>query len=304
MSSEDLLVGRHDATGVLEGAGALDALADTGRALADGDWVEAGVMGVASGLEGLSAVADPVAALTSAGVGFALEHLQPLAGWFDDLAGDPDQIHAFASSWRRVADLVRDTGDDYLLAALRTTAPWDGQLVGAYRAIACGQSALIHGFGTGVRGVAGAVEAAGAIVAGVRELVRDALAQVVGFAVARSVELLSGVLTAKAIVQIARKVAEWTSRMSAFLRSLVRSVEALGGLLGDLVRAARAASSGVTALADRWAATTIASQRYDFDLIRSGRAAPGAGLPSLANLGYLGLGGATEHTLGLDDRAR
>ena len=279
MSGEALLVGREDSTGPLTGIASLDVLVGTGSALADGDWVEAGVLGVAGGLEGLGLVADPFGALVAAGVGWVVEHLQPLAGWFDDLAGDPDQIHAFASSWHRIAGLVHDTSDRYLGAVDRATSPWDGLAVGAYRAAARGQAAVIDALGTGVTGVAAATETAGAIVAGVREIVRDALAEVVGQVVSKAAQLLSAVFTASAIVDIAMTVAAWARRVSGFVEALVRSLSTLSRHLDDLVVAADGAGRAMARLADSWAAT------------------------SASDLLYPGTSGAAQYATGLDDRA-
>ena len=235
VSGEALLAGRHDSTVALSGIAPVQVLVGTGRALTDGDWVEAGVLGVATGLEGLGVVADPLGALVAAGVGFVLEHLQPLAGWFDDLAGDPDQIHAFATSWHRIAGLVHDTSDHYLDAVGRATSPWDGLAVGAYRSAARAQAAVIDALGVGVTGVAAATETAGGIVAGVREIVRDALADLVGQVVSKSAQLLSGVMTVSAIADIVATVAAWTRRVSGFVEALLRSISTLSRHLDDLV---------------------------------------------------------------------
>ncbi len=278
MSGETLLVGREDSTGALTGIASLDVLVGTGSALADGDWVEAAVLGAAVGLEGLGVVADPFGALVAAGVGWVVEHLQPLAGWFDDLAGDPDQIHAFASSWHRIAGLVHDTSEHYLGAVDRATSPWDGLAVGAYRAAAQTQAAVIDALGTGVTGVAAATETAGAIVAGVREIVRDALAEVVGQVVSKAAQLLSAVFTASAIVDIAMTVAAWARRVSGFVEALLRSLSTLSRHLDDLVVAAEGAGRALVRLADSWAAT------------------------STSDLLFPGTSGAAQYATGLDDR--
>lgn len=302
MSGDALVVPAHESGGSLSGAGTLETLVGTADAVARGDWVEAGVMGLASGLEGLGALDDPAAALVAAGVGWALEHLGPLHDWLDELAGDPDQVHAFASTWHAVAERVHADGDRFLDAVGRATSSWHGATVEAYRAAAAAQASVIDGLGTMVTGVAGAVELAGAIVAGVRGLVRDALAQLVGHILSKAAQLATGVLAAGAVADIVAEAAEWVARVSGSVRGLVRSLDSLAGHLDELVGVAREAGTAVRALTDRWAAMSVANGRYDVDRILAGTARPGAGLPTLASIGYQGTSGVAQHLTGLDDR--
>jgi hypothetical protein len=302
MSGDSLVVAPQDSGGDLTGLGAVETLVATGNAVAGGDWVEAGVMGVASGLEGLGAVDDPGAALVAAGVGWVLEHFDPLTSWLDELAGDPDQIHAFASTWHNIADRVHGTSDEFLDAVGRATSSWDGLAVEGYRAAAHAQAAVIDGFGAMVTGVAGAVETAGAIVAGVREIVRDAIGQLVGRVLSCAAQLATGVLAAKAIGEIVAAVAEWAARISGFVKGLVTSMGNLGGRLDELLGAALEAGSAIRVLSDRWAATSVANGHYDVDRILAGTARPGNGLPTLANITYQETSGGIKHLTGLDDR--
>ncbi len=302
MSGNDLVVAPQDSSSWFTGMGPVESLMSTANALENQDWVEASVMGVATGLETLGAIADPLGALISAGVGWVIEYFEPFTSWLDELAGSPDEIHAFASTWRNVADRVHDTSDEFLDAVGRATSQWDGVAIEAYRGAARAQSYIIDGFGSMVSGVAGATEAAGAIVAGVREIVRDAIAQLVGFALSKTAQLLTVVLAPKAIGEICAKVAEWAARISAFVKGLIKSVGNLSGHLESLIKAADEAGAAVKALSDRWAGTSMANSRYDFDRILAGGATPGNGLPTLAGVTYQGTSGTVKHTTGLDER--
>ncbi|GAB3769285.1 hypothetical protein FB382_002501 [Nocardioides ginsengisegetis] len=302
MSGNDLVVGAVDSSTAFTGAGALESLVGTANALENHDWVEASVMGVATGLETLGAIADPFGALVSAGIGWLIEHLEPFPTWLDQLAGSPDQIHAFASTWGNIATRVHDSSSEFLDAVGRASSEWDGVAIDAYRTAARAQAAIIDGFGSMVSGVAGATEAAGAIVAGVREIVRDAISQLIGYGLSKAVQLLTVALAPKAIAEISAKVAEWAARISAFVKGLVKSMGNLSGHLDELLRASEELGGSVKSLSEKWAKTSVGNAEYDFDRIFAGGASPGHGMPSLANITYQGGSGAVKHTVGLDDR--
>lgn len=295
MSEGSLVASPQDMTAWHTGMGPIDTLMQTGDALGSGEWVEAGLMGVATGLETLGAIADPLGALFSAGVGFLIEHLEPLKGWLDELAGDPSQIQAFAETWHNVSAHIAGVSDDFVSMVASATADWDGVAIDAYRASARVQAGFVEAMGQMVKGVAAAVETSGAIVAGVRELVRDAISQLVGYGLSKTAQLLSGVFTLKAIGEIAAKVAEWAARIGTFVKALLKSMGNLGRHLDDLVTAADDAGTSIKRLADKWSATNVANGRYDFDRIFDGSAVRGDGLPSLANVTYTVGSGAGKH---------
>ncbi|MEV7428571.1 MULTISPECIES: WXG100 family type VII secretion target [unclassified Nocardioides] len=302
MGADSLVVAPTESTTAVTGLGPIESLVGCGNALAGGDWVEAGLMGVATGLETLGAIADPLGALLSAGVGWVIEHFGPLPGWLDDLAGDPDQIAAFAATWRNIADLVRDTSDQFLDAVASATSQWDGVAIDAYRGAAKAQAALMDAFGVAVDGVSAAVDVGGAIVAGVRELVRDAISQLVGYAISKAAQLLTVVLAPKAISEIVAKVGEWVAKLTGFIKGLISSMTAMSKHLDTLVTAAGDGAAALKKTADAWGQTNVANGKFDFDALLNGTATPGNGLPTVASVSYqVGSGGA-KHTAGLDDR--
>ncbi|MBC9735024.1 hypothetical protein [Nocardioides marmotae] len=302
MGAESLIVAPTESTTAVTGLGPVESLVGCGNALAAGDWVEAGLMGVATGLETLGAIADPLGALLSAGIGWVIEHFGPLPGWLDDLAGDPDQIAAFAATWRNIADLVKDTSEQFLDAVASATSEWDGVAIDAYRIAAKAQAILIDAFGVAVDGVAAAVDVGGAIVAGVRELVRDAISQIVGYAISKVAQLLTVILAPKAIGEIVAKVGEWVAKLTSFIKGLINSMTAMSKHLDTLVNAASDGAAAIKRTADAWGRTNIANSRYNFDALLNGTATPGNGLPTIASVSYQLGGGAAKHGAGLDDR--
>lgn len=284
------------------GMGPIDSLMQTAEGIGKGDWVEASIMGVATGLETLGAIADPLGALISAGIGWLIEHLEPFTSWLDELAGDPDQIHAFGDTWGNVATHIRGISDQFLDQVGSATSDWDGVAIEAYRVAAKAQSYLIDGFAVMVDGVAAGTHLAGSIVAGVRELVRDALSQLVGYGISKAAQLLSVVLAPKAISEIGAKVAEWATKIGAFVKGLITSMSKLGKGMDDLLKAADDAGQAVKTLASKWDATAVANGKYDFPDLYANGVTPGTNAPTLSNVLYqVGSGGAKDAST-LDDR--
>ena len=306
MGDNTLVVAEVGSTEWYTAMGPVESFAGMADALGRGDWVEGGLNGVAGSLETLGAIADPAGALLSAGVGWVLEHLSPFPEWLDELAGNPDAIHAMASTWHNVSQRLHNVADEFLTAAASAANQWDGVAIDAYRLSAKVLSEIIDGFGTMVTGVAAGVEVAGALVAGVRALVRDGLSQLVGYGLSKLAQLLSLVLAPKAISEICAKVAEWTAKIGAFLKNLITSMGKLGKVLDDIFGALGAAGSKIKTIADKWDALPVNSSDYDFDAIqkaiKEGTAVGGGHFPSLASVAYTGLSESAKHTGGLDDR--
>lgn len=216
------------------GAGALETLTGTGRALADGDWAEASVLGVTTGLEALAAGREPAGELAAAGIGWVLDHVQPLAGWFDELAGDPAAVQAQAEGWRGAARELRATQVRLEAEVASASSPWGGVWLAAYRGSTQRRCARLEACAAGLDGVAEATERAGVAVAGVREAVRRAIGEVVGYLVARAAVLLSGVGTGPVLAEAAFRVAGWASSLRRLVEALLSSMRRLSAMLGEV----------------------------------------------------------------------
>lgn len=251
MTVNPLVAGEQTSTSWHSGMGFVDSLSASAEAAGSGDWVEAGLNGMAGGLETLGAIADPFGALMSAGIGFLIEHFGPLKSMLDGLAGDPDQIHAFASTWHNVSDRVHETAGDYRGAVARLEGDWHGPAMSAYAGFAQMHATILDAMGTMTTGVAGAVEIGGILVGAVRNMVRDFISDVVGFAISKALEVLTVALAPKAIAEIVGKVSEWAARASAFVKQLISSMGKLGDLLTEIGNGARSAHVKVTEIAER-----------------------------------------------------
>ncbi|GAB2881182.1 hypothetical protein [Nocardioides pacificus] len=274
-------------------AGPLDAMATSVEALDRGDWVEAGLNGAASGLETLNAACDPTGALVAAGLGWAMERFSPLRDWLDDTVGDPDRIHSFAVTWGNVGGRLHADADDYMKAARTAAAPWNGLASGAYE-VSTGLVALIvHGYGALTQGVGAATDVAGSLVAGVRAIVRDALSECVAYALTKIARLLTPDAP-RALAEIVAKVAEWSERVSTFIRALITTMGRLGRLLDEVMDAVATLQRTLRRVVDDHQARPI-SQGWDFR-------GPAPQAPSPANAAYTAGSNAAKNHAGLDDR--
>lgn len=136
------------------------------------------------------------------GVAWLIEQLKPLSAALDWLAGDPDQIEAYAGTWSNVAAALRSSAAD-LDSAVVTT-------------------------GTGL------------VVALVRELVRDLIADFVSVLAVRLWEWLAiagGTLGAGipwVIAQVSTLAARWAAKIARLLTGLIASLRRLAPMLRRL----------------------------------------------------------------------
>ena len=107
-----LVAPRIDSTRWYSGLGLIEDIADTVAGIESGSWIDSAIGGVATSLDTLATVLDPLGSLVSWGVGWLLEHVKPLSDVLDWLAGDPDQVTAYAQTWRNIAAESTGTAAD------------------------------------------------------------------------------------------------------------------------------------------------------------------------------------------------
>jgi hypothetical protein len=239
-----LVAGEADRPLSTEGAGAVDSAvrwASSAEDLANDmtldNWLD---MGISSGVLALDAVAtysDPIGSLFSAGIGFVLEHLSPLNEWFDELAGDPEEVAAFAQTWRNVqieVGLVRTHFGDASRVRLEEMT---GDGVAAYRARSEDLKDKLAAIYASAGGTAASFDTLGQLVDVTHDLVRDALSDVIGSLISYALELALtlGAATPLVIQQASTRVASLAATVGTQVRALVRSA----GNLQDLVRGLR-----------------------------------------------------------------
>jgi hypothetical protein len=151
----------------------------------------------------------------------------------DQLAGNADEVAAHASTWQNVAAHVGDARVSFAVQIEAGTAGWSGASADAYRAHAATQLAALEGISVAAGGIGVAVQATGLLVALVREIVRDLIADFVGTLAVRLPQWLAmegltlGVASPLVASQVAALVAKWANRIQDFVRGLLSSLRQL-----------------------------------------------------------------------------
>ncbi|MEV0269868.1 hypothetical protein AB0H43_13905 [Hamadaea sp. NPDC050747] len=204
-----------------------------------GSWIDGtlGVVGV--GLDGLALVSDPIGALLQYGISWLIEHVRPLTEALDWLAGDPGQIAGHAQTWRNIAKSLHGDAEQLRAEAATTAATWTGTAGDTYRSWAQQQHDAILGIAKAAGAMASITEGAGALIAAVRILVRDAIATAVSRLIVYAAELVAswGTATPLVVEQVTTLVASWGAKIARWLRALIASLRRLGPIvtrLGDL----------------------------------------------------------------------
>lgn len=240
--SNPLVARAQDATGWSTGLGLVEDARQISAGIRDDSWVDATLGGVGGSLNALAVAVDPLGTLFAWGVGWLMEHVQPLRDALDWLAGKPDEIAAHAATWRNVSAAAMETHQRYASAIRTQTAGWQGASGDAYRTHAARQLAAIDGIATATNAISYAIEGAGLLVALVREIVRDLIAQFVATLAVRLPQWLAaegvtlGLATPVVAGQVATLVSQWANRIQHFIRALLNSLRHLNTKIADLTR--------------------------------------------------------------------
>jgi hypothetical protein len=169
-------------------------------------------------------------------VAWIIEHVKPLSQALDWLAGDPAQIAAHAQTWRNIAGSLRDSAAELDRDVQSNTPDWHGTAADAYRTWAMQQQGAIGGLATAADAMATITEAAGFLIAGVRMLVRDAIATCVSRLVVYAAEVVGslGLATPLVVEQVSTLVASWSGKIARWLKDLLASLHRLKGITGWL----------------------------------------------------------------------
>jgi hypothetical protein len=243
-----LVAERHDSTQWFTGFAIAEDISDIVSGVQSGSWIDDTIGGVATAMDTLSVVVDPLGSLVSWGVSWLMEHVKPLSDALDHLAGDPDQITAYAQTWHNVSDNANQAGSDLRTAYFQQVSNWTGPAGDAYQSHASNHLSTLSSISKAAGGIGMIVEGAGLLVALVRGIVRDLIADFVSVLAVRLPEWLAeigltlGFGTPWVISQVASLVGKWVSRITNFLHALINSFRRLKPImhkLGDLIEELR-----------------------------------------------------------------
>ena len=231
-----------------------DALAGTGlydlqqltTSVADGHWVASGLHGLTAGIEGVSLLADPFGTLATWGVGWVIEHLQPLAGWYDNLAGEPDLIRARAQTAYATATGITALADRAADATRTGLAASTGLAVARCQTRGHEIANELAALGRATHALGIGLEKAAAIVEGVRSFLRDCIAELVTWVGKQLFGLVGAATLVPDLVELVGTKVPYARRV---FEALTTSMSELSGLLQQLSSAVAAASAVARKLA-------------------------------------------------------
>ncbi|HEX7662191.1 MAG TPA: DUF6531 domain-containing protein [Pseudonocardiaceae bacterium] len=231
-----LVARAQDSTTWHTGINLLDDASGVAEGVSSGSWVEGGISALGVGLDALTIAMNPVGTLISYGLNWLIEHVKPLTDALDHLAGDADQIAAYAQTWGNISKAVGDAATQLSDTVNRDTANWTGQAADAYRANITNRIHSMNAAATAADAIGTAVRMVGVITAAVRMLVRDIVTQAIGDIVQDAAEEVFslGLGTPVVVAQVVEQVSAWVEKISGVIRKLINSVEKLRPLMSKL----------------------------------------------------------------------
>ena len=154
----------------------LDDIEAVTEGLANGDWLSVTLGSVST----VSSMIDPIGTLFENGVGWLLEHIEPLSTMLHELTGDPAQVQALAQSWLELGASLLGASEDLVAAIRSDLAEFAGLTAEVYRNVQGENSAIIAKIGEMCESVQLALENASQMVQTVHDIVRDVIATIVG----------------------------------------------------------------------------------------------------------------------------
>jgi uncharacterized protein YukE len=201
------------------------------QAVQGGSWVDGLLAGGAFVGDAAATVIDPFSALLANGLGWAMEHFEPLRDILDKLAGIPDKVTAHAQTWANMAGALQTMADD-LQAGLAADLPdWGGSAADAYRSMMTNNVDGLGGLAVLADTMSAATRAAGNLVQFTRDIVRDLICDLVARVIVWAAEAILVVTIPVVAAQIIAAVAKWCGRIFGYTGALISSLESLTTLM-------------------------------------------------------------------------
>lgn len=194
-------------------------------------------------------VTDPFGALLGEGIGWMMEHMDPLKEALDKLTGDPDEIQANVQATKDLAAEARIAAEDQK-AGLASYSGWEGASSDNYRASMEALYVELDSTAKAVDTKAKIVSVCGLIVQLGRDLIRDMIATAIGkwlsTVVAGAVGAVwtFGLSVAAAAAKLAADVAALALEIGARIAKIIAALAKLASLGGKLDDALKMISKG------------------------------------------------------------
>jgi hypothetical protein len=164
-----------DPRNIAEGSGPAGGVANTIFDAAEGNWGGAAVEFAGVGLDALGIAMNPLKGLSSAGIGWLIEHIGFLKEGLDLLAGDPGAVSASAQTWTNIADALRGSAAEFDSSRTQL-GDSAGDALSSYNEVVDAFLGAVQTAATHADKASAAINSAGVIVAVTRSLVRDWIA--------------------------------------------------------------------------------------------------------------------------------
>jgi uncharacterized protein YukE len=214
----------------------------TGLSLADGfqglnqsvrggSWVDGALAGGALVGDAAATVIDPFSALLANGLGWAMEHFEPLRDVLDKLAGIPDKVVAHAQTWANMAGALQSMAADLQSNLAADLPDWGGAAAESYKSMMADNVDGLGGLAVLADTMSAATQAAGNLVQFTRDIVRDLICDLVARVIVWAAEALAVVTIPLVAAQIIAAVAKWCGRIFGYTSALINSLQNLNTLM-------------------------------------------------------------------------
>jgi hypothetical protein len=242
--SNPLVAAPVDTATPFSGAGLLDSGTQLASAIQSGDWLQGTLAGVGVALDTAATVIDPLGSLIAAGLGWLIDHLEPLKGWFNDFTGDAGEVAAFGQTWANIQTQLRGAAEN-LAHFLGDVDELAGEAMDAYRRFQAETAEHLAGAASWAGAMSTGLQIASTVVQVVHDLVRDVLSQLVGSIISWAAEAIFtlGLATPVIVGQVTTRVASLSARVGRTVIDAVSSCKSLSSLLEQLTALLRKAGS-------------------------------------------------------------
>jgi uncharacterized protein YukE len=124
-------------------------------------------------------VIDPFSALLANGLGWVMEHFEPLRDVLDKLTGIPDKVVAHAQTWANMAGTLQAMAEDLQSGLAADLPAWGGAAAESYRLMMTNNVDGLGGLAVLADTMSAATQAAGNLVQFTRDIVRDLICDLV-----------------------------------------------------------------------------------------------------------------------------
>lgn len=112
MSGNPLVAGRQETTSGVSGLRLIEDVSQIAGALESQSWVDDALTGLSTVADAVALATDPLGEALSAGIGWALGHLQPLKKWLEELTGDAGAVAGGAQTWTNIQEHLGTCSQD------------------------------------------------------------------------------------------------------------------------------------------------------------------------------------------------